>query len=417
MLGLFPAEHVFHESRYSNANAAPSDRPTILYVTNKFCFPPTSGGAVRESKLLEPLLGLFDIHYVGFTQNFDTDRTHARKLVDCFGSITLLRRQEPDLPPDVMPLRVREHYSPFGEHVIFKLIELVRPGTIHVEGCFLMHYLPRGLPCPVVLTEENIEFELDAGRSAVRGAEPSGEKAEDVARRIELDAWRAADVCIFVTPEDERTARSVIPEMNTRCLENSVDGDLLKEVTTRCLSPTPSALYAANYSWAPSEDGAYFLIDEIWPLILDIVPEAHLVLAGAGMSEELKLRAAKAEQVTYVGPFEKFADVANGAHVFLCPLRFGGGSKIKVIDAVSHRLPIVGTKEAQRGLPVGIKELIFCGETPRAIALLTASLFDGHRAREKVASSALSAIHLLPTWQSTAGELATIWQNLTTRGR
>ncbi|WEJ08637.1 hypothetical protein N0Q90_00525 (plasmid) [Sinorhizobium sp. M103] len=45
-----------------------------------------------------------------------------------------------------------------------------------------------------------------------------------------------------------------------------------------------------------------------------------------------------------------------------------------------------------------------------SIALLTASLFDARRAREKMASSASTATHLLPTWQSIAGELANIWQ-------
>ncbi|MER8383560.1 glycosyltransferase [Mesorhizobium sp. M1405] len=281
-----------------------------------------------------------------------------------------------------------------------------------------MHYLPKRPPCRIVLTEENIEFEIEAVRTAALGREAPLEQAKHVARSIEVDAWRTADVCIFVTPEDQQTARSILPELNTRCLENSVDGDLLKEVswTPRCLSPTPRALYVANYSWAPSDDGAYFLIDEIWPLTLDIVPDAQLILAGTGMSEALKSHAAKAEQVTYVGEFEKFADLANGAHVFLCPLRFGGGSKIKVIDALSHGLPIVGTKEAQRGFPVGIKELIFCGETPKAIALLIAALFDGHRAREKMATSASKAIQLLPTWQSTASELGNIWLGNTCEG-
>ncbi|WEJ08638.1 glycosyltransferase (plasmid) [Sinorhizobium sp. M103] len=330
MHGLFPAEHVFYQSRSSNPGAR-SDRPAILYLTNKFCFPPNSGGAVRESKLLEPLLGRFDVHYVGFTHNFDADCANALNLVDRFGSITLLRHQEPDLPLDVTSFRLREHYSPFGEDLVIKLIDRIRPSTIHVEGCFLMRYVPRGLPCRIVLTEENIEFELDAGRSAVSGRKPPGAHTSDIVRRIELDAWRAADVCIFVTPEDERTAKSVIPELNTRCLENSVDGDLSKEAiwTSRSPSPTPTGLYVANYTWPPSEDGAYFLIDEVWPLILDIVPEAHLILAGTGMSAELEAHTAQAEQVTYVGPFEKFADVANGAHVFLCPLRFGGEARLK----------------------------------------------------------------------------------------
>ncbi|QXC52453.1 glycosyltransferase (plasmid) [Agrobacterium salinitolerans] len=411
MTEKYPSTHVYHYRRtFSNAQREP--QLAILYITNKLCFPPNSGGAVREWNLLKPLLDRFDIHYIGLTQDFESDLQNVEAIKTKFASLSLLRADPTDAPA-TFPLRVREHYSRFGKELIGALIEEIDPWAIHVEGYFLMHYIGENCSHRIVLTEENIEFALDADKAAVLNDGSADNDLIQAARALEIAAWKKADACVFVTPADETVALSITPSLNSFTIENGIEPSLIKEQTTKALAASngPTALYVANYGWAPSEDAAYFLLEEVWPLIHVLAPEAKLILAGSGMNEKLLARARRTPQVKCVGVFDQFSDVASDASVFICPLRFGGGSKVKVIDALSHGLPVVGTIECERGFPPTVSEMILRGETPRAIALLTVAFFDSIRTRKEVIARIPEALASMPTWKAVSDRLADVWGN------
>jgi len=99
-----------------------------------------------------------------------------------------------------------------------------------------------------------------------------------------------------------------------------------------------------------NSDAAAWLLDEIWPAIRALSPDATLVIGGAEAPRALRERA-RSRGVTVVSPIEDVAVFARDIRVALMPLRFGTGQSTKILEAAEAGCAIVGTPRALRGFP------------------------------------------------------------------
>jgi len=381
------------------------DRPAVLYLTNNLPCPPTSGGQLREYQLLRRLSARFTVHLIAFVSNKAQPAATEASLA-FLASITEVVTN-PSTAPAGMPLRMRLHYAPRGADIVRSIFQRYRFLLVHVQGYFLMHYLERIPQTPVVLATENIEFALE------EQAETLGYRDFNAAatRVVEIDAWRRANVCVCVTPEDAEVVRQYVATVPVRCVAGGVDHVLDVPRHKPDCSQAGTCLYVANFSWAPSRDAAVHLLRDIWPAISRLVPESRLVLAGYGIDSSLSAEAAQTKGVTLYGEYGTFAEVASTAALFVFPMRFGGGIKVKIIEAIGAGLPIVTTTAALRGLPQEIRQHIWLADSPQAFAEMAAQALAQVEDRTTRANSArLLLTSLMPTWADLACDLAAIWQ-------
>ena len=400
--------NVLHRTR---AEVATENREAtaVLYLTNELPVPPRSGGALREYELLKRVARRFTVHFVAFTPTFDSERDNIQAALSIVDSVTLVKTDTPAPGQSVtVPLRILRYRAARGLDVVERLIGLFEPDLIHVQGYFLTQHVPKTCEIPFVLAEDNVEFQLDQDCYRVSGR-PQGELVE-VAKREELRAWRSAQVCVAITPEDAAIIRSETEGVPVRYI--SVGFDHLKHIgadSSVTAAAKPVVLYVANYSWEPSADGACYLLRDVWPEILKIIPDARLLLAGPQMGAGLLELGRATENVDIYGSYQYFGEVAQTAMVFVCPLRYGGGIKIKMIEALQYGLPVVATPGALSGLPESLRELVFVGESSVNLALLATSLLESSRTNEVLRRRAHKAIQCLPTWDQAAFELSDAW--------
>jgi glycosyltransferase involved in cell wall biosynthesis len=107
-------------------------------------------------------------------------------------------------------------------------------------------------------------------------------------------------------------------------------------------------LVVASWTHRVNREGVDQFLAEVWPRIRETAPEAQLRLVGSGMSEELRERW-KRPGVTPVGRVEDLGQEYARAAICLAPLYEGGGSKIKVLEALAYRRACVVTGHALRG--------------------------------------------------------------------
>ena len=385
-------------------------RAPVLYLSNKLRRTPDSGGARRDWELLKRLTARFDVHYVAFTPGFDEEAAYLDTLALDFASATVVRGgREPGI--EGTPARIHDHANPLGRDVIGRLTRARGARLIHVNGYFLMPHVPEALGLPIILQEENIEFELAQAKKKLETGRLADVDTSDFGREIEHAAWRRADHCIAVAREDADSMRAHVKADRVHCLPNGVD---TPRPPTRAMSDEdgtlPSrALFVGNYQWAPSRDAAAYIMEELWPQVRAWKPDAEIVLAGAGLDAELRQRARDAPGVAALGPYGGFHDLIGPDTVFVSPLRYGGGNKMKIVEALAAGLPIVATSTSSRGFSDEVRRAIAICDTSDSFALTTALVLEAPTVRANLSRRATRAARSLPRWDSIARHLGDIW--------
>jgi glycosyltransferase involved in cell wall biosynthesis len=145
----------------------------------------------------------------------------------------------------------------------------------------------------------------------------------------------------------------------------------------------PTVLFVAHFARAENDEGARWLLREVWPAVMAVVPDARLRLVGRGVSEGLQALCDDRPEVTAAGFVPDLEPEYAAARLCVVPLRQGAGVKFKTVEALLHGVPVVTT-------PVGAEGIegpdLFAGLTTdpsRFAALMTAVLVDSRPARDR----------------------------------
>jgi glycosyltransferase involved in cell wall biosynthesis len=193
---------------------------------------------------------------------------------------------------------------------------------------------------PVVYNAHNLEsgfrHELETGWGGGRRR----------LRSFEASLLRRSSESWMVSEADMRGALELCPEAKLRLVPNVVDVSAIAPV--RGVASEPRAIFVANFAYEPNRNGLAFLLEEIFPRVWEQLPEARLTLVGAGLPKP----PSDDPRVESLGFVEDLASVYAGARCAVVPLLQGGGTPLKLIEALAYGLPVVATPRAVAGLQV-----------------------------------------------------------------
>jgi glycosyltransferase involved in cell wall biosynthesis len=237
--------------------------------------------------------------------------------------------------------------------------------VLQIEYAQLASY-GQGAPAKVrTLDLHNIESSLFKSYGSLRGgATRLALNAEArLLRRTELGALDSFDLVAVVSDTD----RARLPDGRAEVIVCPNGWD-----DTGILPPSnePVVVFVALMGWAPNVDAAVFLGSEIWPLVRRELPEARLVLVGRDPDPRVLALAAPDIEVT--GAVADVRPYLARARVATAPLRAGGGSRLKILEALSAGRPVVATSQGVEGLEdlVGQGVEVADGATEVAAALV-----------------------------------------------
>jgi glycosyltransferase involved in cell wall biosynthesis len=110
----------------------------------------------------------------------------------------------------------------------------------------------------------------------------------------------------------------------------------------------PTVLFHGTLRYPPNADAAQWLARRIGPALRSLVPEARLRLVGLGNPDQARLDDPPA--TTVVGPVPDIVTELRRADVVVVPVRFGSGTRVKILEAFAHRIPVVSTTLGAEGL-------------------------------------------------------------------
>jgi len=173
-----------------------------------------------------------------------------------------------------------------------------------------------------------------------------GSGGVDALRRFERGLLARAAESWMVSEADIAAARELCPQASLRYVPNVVD---VAAITA--LAPARDAqraIFVASFRYEPNRNGLSFLLERVLPRVWAELPEARLMLVGAGLDEPPSADA----RVETVGFVENLADAYARASCAVVPLLQGGGTPLKFVEALAYGLPVIATRRAAAGLEV-----------------------------------------------------------------
>ncbi len=219
---------------------------------------------------------------------------------------------------------------------------------------------------PVIYNAHNLE-------SGFRGEVRSlSERELRTLRAFEQGLLERAAESWMVSRPDLAGARALCPAAELRYAPNVVDVEAIEAVTPDV--GEQRATFVASFTYEPNRNGLRFLLDEVFPRVWERLPDARLALVGGGL-ERLP---ATDPRVEHLGFVSELADAYRQASCAVVPLLEGGGTPLKLIEALAYGLPVIATPRAVAGLELRTGEDCLVAETAADFAdALVAVLRDG----------------------------------------
>jgi glycosyltransferase involved in cell wall biosynthesis len=197
--------------------------------------------------------------------------------------------------------------------------------------------------------------------------------------RRAIQLTRKTFVC---SDADVRYLRRTLGLSNVSLIPNSIDIPAPQPT-----SGEPALLFLGAYGYKPNVVAATELIREIWPFVRSACPAARLIIAGAS-PERIPCFAEHHEGVEYAGFVEDLDQIYRRARAVCCPIRSGGGTRIKIIEAAAYGKAIVSTPLGAEGLDFTDGSEIMLRDDPGAFAAACIELLRNDRLCERIGAAA-----------------------------
>jgi glycosyltransferase involved in cell wall biosynthesis len=381
----------------AQAVAAPA-ASRVLYIAYASPAPTRLGPARRHFHVLQQLARFYEVHFLcigdaseaeACERQFGADvraftfvprspgrrRRHARKVAR-----TLLGRCDflPALDPGLQRACARVTSAHRFDAIVLSSVLL---GSLP---------LPDGVP--LIADTHNVEFDV-LRRTAAHAdhllVRHYAQRQWRATRREERRCGEAVDLLLATSGRDRDVFERELGLRHVAVVPNGID---LTEFAPPNDGPEPDTiLFTGLMSYYPNQQAIRWFLNEVFPVVLRSRPTARLVVAGAAPPRWLSALAGPQVEVTGFVPDIR-PHVARAA-VVVAPLMIGGGTRVKILEALAMMRPVVSTAIGAEGLDLAHGSSVLFAEHPRSFADAILAVLDdadlarqlGVRGREHVA--------------------------------
>jgi polysaccharide biosynthesis protein PslH len=392
----------------------------ILIISAQFPYPTRSGFTTRVYQLARHLSARHNVTILSYAQ------PHERAGVAGLASQMAVRAVE---KKPLSPMRKRvaqaltiasprsyyahEVHSRAMQKAIDDLCSTESFDVIQVESSFLCTFrFPADTR--LVIDEHNIEYELfqrtcEGERSLPRRAFNHLEYLRF--RRFEQACWARADACVVTSERELEPVHLCAPDTPVAVVPNAVDVDLFTPSDAPVEPHT--VLFTGTLDYRPNLDGVRYLIDEIWPLVRARYPDARLTLTGR--SDGVDPRSLARPGVELLGEVPDVRSYLRAATLVAVPIRFGGGTRLKVVEGLAMGKAIVSTTLGCEGVAAGDGEHLLIADDAATFASRIFDVFEDPALRQSLGRAGRRLIETRYSWQLASARLEALYQQITSQ--
>ena len=216
--------------------------------------------------------------------------------------------------------------------------------------------------------------------------------------KLETRICRSFDHVVSVSEEDRRAFRREFGVTHVSTIPAGVDAEYFQP---RLVPPQPGLLvFVGTMDWYPNEDGVVWFLQKVFPRICQASPCARFKIVGQNPSSRLRRTAAANPAVELIGRVPDVRPYVAQADVVVVPLRVGGGTRIKIPEAMAMAKAVVSTHIGAEGLPFRNGCEICLEDDPEAFSLTVIDLLHNPSRRGTIEKAARERVVRDHSWES-----------------
>lgn len=379
----------------------------ILWVKSDFLHPTNRGGQIRTLEMLRRLHARNEVHYVAFDNPAQPEGLErANEYCSCAYPI------KHEVPPhrslafaqqfvqnmtSSMPLALSRYVSTAMRKQIDNLLQRHLFDSVVCDFIFPAPNFSTLNNC--VVFQHNVETVIWR-RHAQHAVDPLRRlyfrnQADRMFQWEQKICSEAARV-VAVSPGDAATFEQLFGIKDVPYVATGVDTDYFRP--PEIANPVADLVFIGSMDWMPSIDAMKFFVGEILPLIRKKRPQCTLAIVGRSPSAATLALAQQDPGITVTGTVPDVRPYLWGSTVSIVPIRIGGGTRLKIYEAMAAGVPVVSTTVGAEGLDVSNQDNIRLADTPETFATACLQLLDDAAERRRQSQSAMHLVQAKYSW-------------------
>jgi sugar transferase (PEP-CTERM/EpsH1 system associated) len=395
----------------------------ILWLKSDLLLPLDKGGRLRTWHLMRHLAKRHEITYLGFSEPHVSAADIAGMREVCADVIAIPRSDPPkrswpfyvDVARHLaspLPYAVRKYRSPTFSRRLRDLLSRDTFDLIVCDFLFPAINLPNVLPCPAVVFTHNVESEIWRRHAELKTGWLTRLLYRVQYRRMlryENRTLARFDGVLAVSEADARTFRRLYPDAIRRpvhIVPTGVDTEYFTPAASPSSPESRSVVFTGSMDWLPNEDAMLFFCRETLPLIRREEPNVTLTIVGRAPTPAV-IALGRQPGIVVTGRVDDVRPFVRDAAVYVVPLRIGGGTRLKIFEAMAMAKAVVSTGIGAEGLPVAHGEHLCLADDPQNFARAVVGLLRHEDRRRHLGEAARALVLERYDWSAVAGQLET----------
>lgn len=390
----------------------------ILWVTPNFLHPTTKGGQIRTLEMLRCLHRDHEIHYVAFAD--PTNPEGPVRACEYATAAYPISHQPPARGTAAfaaqvlqgitssLPLAVSRWQS---DAMSLQVERLLREHSFDSVVCDFLAPAPNFASLSgCVLFQHNVETVIWRRHAETAKGLPRRAYFQLQAKRMEeyeRTCCRHAQHVIAVSETDATRIRDWFGLAEVSWVPTGVDVEYFKR-TSSPQEATSDLVFTGSMDWMPNIDGILWFAREVLPLIRASRPGTRLAIVGRDPDAELRQLALADPLIRVTGTVPDIRPWLWGATASIVPLRVGGGTRLKIFEAVAAGVPVISTTIGAEGLPLRHPDQILLADSPDDFAAACITLLENRSRCAAIAHSALDHVATHFSWSSVTAQFVRI---------
>jgi polysaccharide biosynthesis protein PslH len=387
----------------------------ILWLKTELLHPIDKGGKIRTYQLLRALKARHHVTYVTLDDGTAAPDATERAIEYCHEVVRVPFSPPPKRTPafyldlarnafSSLPYAIAKYRVPAMRRAVETL---VREGKVDLVVCdflFPSINVPDGLGVPTVLFQHNVEAAIWERHAKVAGSTVARAYMRSQWRRMEAFERRECrrfDHVIAVSDLDREVFRQRYGVASASTAPTGVDVDFFSP-SGAIEQVSDEIVFTGSMDWMPNEDGIAWFVRDVLPGIRARRPGATLRIVGRNPTPKVRALAEETSGITVTGSVADIRPYLEQATVVIVPLRVGGGTRLKIFEAMAMERALVSTTIGAEGLPVVDGRDLLIADEPRAFSDAVVRLLGDAAQRDALARDAARHVRAEFSWASVA---------------
>lgn len=404
----------------------------ILYFAPRECWPPNTGARIRNYHLANALAQNNDVTFAALVgpEDYVEEPTNVDggPLQRAFDLVSFPRERTYSLPKILgglggpVPLTVRNYTSRAAMAKLEALVADRQFDSVQLEGLHLMEYIPtirRAAPQTAIVSDWHDIQTVFLGRylHSLTGHSPLAiAKRAYIRRTIALTAraeerfLAACDAHVAVSTTDAAILSGRAPKATITVAPNGVDVPYFEACGRLPGATGKDVIFVGAMEYGANAEAVVWFAHQVWPRL-----RRHPAVRGkfriVGRDPISPVKALAGVDVDVTGTVPDVRPYYRDALVLVVPLRVGGGTRLKILEAMAAGVPVVSTRMGAEGLPVTVGENILLADSAEEMALAVESLMVDAVLRERLQQGGRDLVAQGFDWRAVAGTLLNVHES------